>query len=132
MKLFTITSSLLLLLASFASQAEIAVIVHPSMSDALTQKEISRIFLGKNKKFPSAGSAIPIGLPDSNATTLAFIKDVLKKSPRQISSYWSKQVFTGKGQPPRQEENAAAVIALIKANPNMIDDCLCGCQRRYC
>jgi len=120
MKLLTISSSLLLLLASFGSQAELAVIAHPSMGDALTQKQISRIFLGKSKKFPSAGIATPIDLPDTNTTKLAFNKDVLKKSPQQMKSFWSKQIFTGKGKPPRQEDNAAAIIALVKANPNMI------------
>lgn len=109
-----------LLLASFTLHAELVVIAHPSMADTLTQNNISKIFLGKTKKFPGGASAIPLNLPEANATRQAFDSTVLKKSPQQIKSYWSKQIFTGKGQPPRVEDSSAAVIGLVKDNPNII------------
>ena len=118
--LTTLLSSTLLLLTSFALQAEISVIVHPSQASTLDQKQISKIFLGKSTKFPDGTAAIPINLPEADASRLAFDSKVLKKSAQQIKSYWSKQVFTGKGRPPRQEDSASEVIAIVKDNPSII------------
>lgn len=94
------------------------VIVHPSNTASLDEKSISRIFLGKAKSFPGGGQAVPITLEDATADT--FSKKVLNKSPVQLKAYWSKLLFTGKGQPPRVVKNDAEMIELVAANPNMI------------
>lgn len=114
-----ITLSVLLLLASFTSSA-VTVIVHPSNGAALDEKTISRIFLGKAKSFPGGIKAVPIALPEGSSGAADFNSKVLKKSASQLKAYWSKQVFTGKGQPPKAVDNDAEMIALISANPNMI------------
>lgn len=115
-KLITLT---FLTLLSFSSAA-LTVIVHPSNADALDEKAISRIFLGKAKSFPGGGQAVPINLSEGSAGAEAFNSKVLNKSASQLKAYWSKQVFTGKGQPPREVSNDAEMLALISANPNMI------------
>jgi len=113
-------TSILLLAVSFTLQAELVVIAHPSVSDNLDRKEISRIYLGKSKKFPNGKSVLPINLPEGNASRNAFNSNVLKKSADQMKSYWAKQVFTGKGRPPREESSAKEVIDLVKDNPSII------------
>ena len=120
MKIINTILPLALLFTSLSLQAEIAVIVNPAIGDALEQSEISRIFLGKSKKFPSGAAVTPINLPSGDASRKAFDSSVLKKSPRQLKSYWSKQVFTGKGKPPKEVANAAAAIAEVLANANAI------------
>ena len=120
MKFIKIILSIGVLLSSFTAQAEVAVIVNAGVEDTLTSKEISRIFLGKSKKFPSGNSATPINLSSGDATREAFEASVLKKSPKQLKSYWSKQVFTGKGKPPKEHNNATEVINQVKADPSII------------
>ena len=110
---------MLIALTSFASSA-VTVIVHPSNADALDEKIISRIFLGKVKSFPGGTKVVPIALAEGSAGASDFNSKVLKKSASQLKAYWSKQVFTGKGQPPKAVANDAEMIALISANPNMI------------
>lgn len=109
-----------LLLTSQASVAEVAVIVHPSNTNALDNNTIARIFTGKMKSYADGSSAVPINQEPSSAATGEFNSKVLKKSASQLKAYWSKLVFTGKGTPPKAVGGDAEVIKLIAANPNLI------------
>ena len=42
------------------------------------------------------------------------------KSPAQMKAYWSKIIFTGRGQPPKEVPNSAAVKKGIVENPAVI------------
>ncbi|WEF35088.1 hypothetical protein [Pseudoduganella chitinolytica] len=37
-----------------------------------------------------------------------------------MKAYWTKMIFTGRGQPPREAPNSAAVRRLVADNPGMI------------
>ncbi len=97
--------------------ADVAVIVHPDNNGELTQTEIERIFLGKSAQFPDGSEAIPINTTGS--VNDEFNQKVLGRNSSQIESYWAKLVFTGKGTPPK-EVDEASVINLIKNNKNAI------------
>ncbi len=101
--------------------AEVAVIVHPSAGfNSLTEDDISRIFLGKSKSFPGGGQAVPVNQNEGSATRDKFNEAVCKKNASQYKAYWSQLVFTGKGTPPKDIGNDAAVKAQVAANPNAI------------
>lgn len=101
--------------------AEVAVIVHPSAGfDSLTEDDVARLFLGKSKSFPAGAQAVPINQNEGSAARDKFNEAVCKKSASQYKAYWSQLVFTGKGTPPKDAGDDAAVKALIAANPNMI------------
>jgi ABC-type phosphate transport system substrate-binding protein len=105
---------------SLYSLADIVVIVHPGNDADLNQKMVKRIFLGKEKKFSNGKEALPINqVPASNARG-SFDTDTLGRSSTQIAAYWSKLVFTGKGIPPKELDNDAAVLAIVADNPNAI------------
>ncbi|MGV8835572.1 phosphate ABC transporter substrate-binding protein [Cellvibrio sp.] len=109
-----------LALASFA-WAEVAVIAHPSAGfDSLTEDDVARLFLGKSKSFPSGAQAVPVNQNEGSAARDKFNEAVCKKNANQYKAYWSQLVFTGKGTPPKDAGDDAAVKALIAANPNMI------------
>ena len=107
-------------LVSLMANAELAVVVHPSYADAISQDDIVKIFLGKAKTFPNGSPAVPINQEDSQSATDEFNNKVLGKSSTQLKAYWSKLVFTGKGTPPKEATNDAQVLELIANNPNMI------------
>lgn len=109
-----------LLTVSTGALAEISVITHPSNSASLDAKSISKIFLGKSKKFASGGQAVPIDQAEGSAARDEFHINVTRKKSSQLQSYWSRIVFTGKGQPPKEVASDAEVIALVAKNPNMI------------
>lgn len=109
------------LLLALPVYADTAVIVHPSVSfSALSEDDVSRLFLGKAKSFPDGAQAVPVNQDEGSAVRDKFNENVTKKNASQYKAYWSQLVFTGKGTPPKDAGNDASVKALIAANPNMI------------
>ncbi len=100
--------------------AEVVVIVNPANSSALDDESVKRIFLGKEKKFPDGGIATPINQKGDANSRNQFDEQVLERNSSQISAYWSKLVFTGKGTPPKEVANDAAAIAAVASDPAAI------------
>lgn len=101
--------------------AEVVIIGHPSNSTAeLSKSEVKRIFLGKTKQFPNGEKAIPVDQGPGSPTRAHFYKNVVSKTESQLKSYWSRVIFTGKGQPPRQEGGDDAIKNLVSTNPNLV------------
>lgn len=107
-------------LCSGMAMADVAVVVHPSNTDSLDQATISRIFLNKKKSFPSGNKALPLAMAEGDAATEEFNSAVLKKTAAQLTAFWSKLVFTGKGQPPKAFDSTAAMLAEVASNPDAI------------
>lgn len=105
---------------SFFSLAEVVVVVHPSNDAAINAKIVQRIFLGKEKKFSNGKEVLPINQVPSSTARGSFDTDTLGRSSTQIAAYWSKLVFTGKGIPPKELDDDAAVLAIVADNPNAI------------
>ncbi|MGH1373899.1 MAG: phosphate ABC transporter substrate-binding protein, partial [Cellvibrionaceae bacterium] len=55
------------LVASAAAFSAVAVIVHPSNANSLSESDITRIFLGKKKSFPDGADAIPVDQKEGSA-----------------------------------------------------------------
>lgn len=120
-KLMATLISVLSFFMSAVAFAEVAVIVHPSVSVvSMTDEEVARIFLGKSTSFPGGGQAVPINQDEGSPVRDKFNEAVCKKNASQYKAYWSQLVFTGKGTPPKDAGKDAAVKALIAASPNMI------------
>ena len=105
---------------SFSAYAEVDVIVHSSVNESASQSDLQRLFLGKSSALPGGTKVIPINIASGNAVRDEFNTKVLGKSDSQLNSYWSRLVFTGKAQPPKDVGSEADVINLVKSNPNMI------------
>ena len=121
MKKLTICFAALGILFSMQASAEISVVVHLSSSvQALSADEVSRLFLGKAKSFPGGAQAVPVNQDEGNPARAKFNETVCKKNASQYKAYWSQLVFTGKGTPPKDAGDDAAVKALVAANPNMV------------
>ena len=99
---------------AFMVKAETAVIVNPANGNALSQADVAKIFLGKNK------SLTAVNLAEGNATRDEFNEKVLGKSASQLKSYWSKLIFTGKGTPPDELGSDADVKAKVAGDAKAI------------
>jgi len=108
------------LLGSVAAWSGVAVVVHPSNANTLSEADISRIFLGKKKSYPDGSEAIPVDQKDGSAVRSSFVGTVLKKNEQQIKAYWAQLLFTGKGTPPKEVGASADVRQLIAENPALI------------
>ena len=120
MKFLLQTSFALFLFFSFPVYAEIAVIVHPENTSELSQKDINRLFLGKLKKFPNGNKVVPLYLAAGHSARDDFNKKVLRKSENQLKAYWSKLIFTGKGNPPDSVGNPADLLEKVASDKSMI------------
>jgi len=118
MKKYTLAMTLFLFSAT--TLAEVAVIVHPSNGNAIDAALIKKIFTGKSKSFTDGSKVGPVSQSASSDVTAEFNKKALKKSSSQLKAYWSKLVFTGKGTPPKELGNDAAVLKHVASTPNAI------------
>lgn len=107
-------------LCSGMAFADVAVIVNPNNGDTLDKDTISRLFLNKAKAFPNGTKSVPYSLSEGNAIADEFNGKVLNKTAAQLTAFWSKLVFTGKGQPPKALSNDAEVIAAVAGDAEAI------------
>ena len=115
-----VNSIVLLALSLIALNVQaVTMVVHPSNANALNKKAFKKIFLGKSKKFPDGSKVTPIDLTGGDARA-QFLESVVGKSESQLKAYWSKLIFTGKGQAPQSVDSDAEVIAFVSQNPNAI------------
>jgi ABC-type phosphate transport system substrate-binding protein len=96
-----------------ASAAEIVVIGNPGGA-ALTKEQIADVYLGKSQ------AATPLDLPEAVPTRAEFYKRATGRDLAQVKSTWSRVVFTGKGQPPKELPDVAAVKKAVAADPKAI------------
>jgi hypothetical protein len=116
-----VMAGLILALAAHSALAEVAVVVSAkSAAGTLTAAQATDIFLGKANTFPSGGQAIPIDQSEGSAIRDEFYTKVASKSAAQVKAYWSKIIFSGKGQPPKEVADSSAVKKLIADNPNVV------------
>ena len=98
------------------------VVVAVSSKSALTvlaKQQISDLFLGKAASFPDGTPAVPLEQTEGSAAREEFHGKVTGKSGAQLRAYWSKQVFSGKGSPPK-EVTGADMKRLLADNPSTI------------
>lgn len=104
-----------------AVQAEVAIIVNNSVSVQNISVDVAaNIFLGKVNELPGGIRMVPIDQEDGQKVRAEFYAKVVKKDAAQLNAYWSRLIFTGKGEPPKKMADNADVLALVAANPNII------------
>lgn len=109
----------LLSLPAMPTHAEVAVIIHPSNTAAVSDTDIKNFYLGRQKTFSSGDTAVLLSLSEGEASRSEFNNKVLSKTDAQLKAFWSKVLFTGKGTPPK-DVSQAELLKLVASNPNMI------------
>lgn len=107
------------LLVSNVALAQIVIVGSPSAPE-INAAQAKRLFLGKIKTLPGAGSITVVERQTGDALKADFHAKVTGKSEAQLKSYWSKQVFTGKAKAPVEVDSAAMVKAQIANNPGAV------------
>ena len=114
------TALLLTALVSGSALADIAVVVNPANASAVSADDLNRLFLGRTSNFADGSKATPLNLVEGVAAREEFDTKVLNRSSAQLKAYWSKLVFTGKGTPPKELSDDAAVKAAVAADATAI------------
>jgi ABC-type phosphate transport system substrate-binding protein len=110
-----------LLVLSCPTFAEILVVVNPQNSlQTLSKEDVARMYLGKVKNFPNGSAVAALDQHKDSSVREEFYHKICDKSPSQVSSYWSRLIFTGKGVPPRALDSEAAVKEWVATHPDSI------------
>jgi len=121
-RLLGVIAAFALWAAQGAARAEdvVAVVSAKSLITSLNAAQVADIFLGKTNRFPDGSPAVPIDLAEDAPERERFYAQYTGKSPAQVKAYWSKIIFTGRGQPPRQASTGREMRKLVAENPNAI------------
>lgn len=107
--------------AAANASAELVVIVSArNPAPALNSDQIAAIFLGQSGRFPDGAEAVALDQRLGSQERNQFYQQVAGKTPALLKAHWSKMVFTGRGQPPREAADSASVRRMVADNPALI------------
>jgi len=109
-KLQTLSAVTLACFALSSAAADLVVIANPAVGP-LTKDQVADLYLGKSQAFT------PVDQAEGSAAYAEFYKKATGRDVAQVKSTWSRIVFTGKGQAPKQLPDSAAVKKAVAADP---------------
>lgn len=109
-------------ISTHSTADEILVIVNPENPiDALDQKQIQQLFLGRMSLFPN--SEIKVSAVDQNESSQAyqrFYKNVMNINETKLKRYRAYYLFSGKGQVPKTMDSIEGLLQYVSKNQNAI------------
>jgi ABC-type phosphate transport system substrate-binding protein len=106
---------------SAGTSAEVvAVVAANNPVTTLSRNQVEDIFLGRMIRFPDGRQVVPVDQLETSAARAEFYRKFAGKSPAQIKAFWSKIIFTGRGEPPPEVSNDIEVKKFIAKHPDAI------------
>lgn len=105
---------------SFAKAEVVLVVSAKSPVSSLSPNQVTDIFLGKTDELPNGAPIMPVDQSESSKEKEEFYKRYTNRTLSQIRAYWSKQIFTGKGEPPREINDSEQLKKFLAEHPNSI------------
>jgi ABC-type phosphate transport system substrate-binding protein len=98
----------------------VAVVSSKSAITTMTKSQIADIFFGKTVRLSNGVQPVPIDQAEGSVARNEFYLKVADKSAAQMKGYWSRIIFTGRGQPPQEVRDSAEMKKRISDNPAAI------------
>jgi len=112
---------LALSVAGVSARADVvAVVSSKSAITSLSQAQVADIFLGKASRFPDGVRAVPVDQAEGSAARAEFYQKIVGESVAQMKIYWSKIIFTGRGEPPPTVADGRELKKRLQQNPAVI------------
>lgn len=109
------------LASPLAAQADFQIVVHADRElGPLTAREMSRLFLKKDKTWPDGSKVRPIDQPQRSRVRLDFLEDVHDFDEEGYARYWVRLVFSGRAKPPEIASDDADVVRRVQQDPDAI------------
>ncbi|MBC7456040.1 MAG: phosphate ABC transporter substrate-binding protein [Massilia sp.] len=86
----------------------------------LRAEQVADIFLAQSGRFPNGANAVAIDQAIGTSVRDDFYQRVASKSPALVKTYWTKMMFTGRANPPKEAAGNEAVRKLIAGNLELI------------
>ena len=84
---------------------------------SITRAELSAIYMKRTKSWSGGREITAV---EQSHLREEFSRAVHGKSVAYVTRYWQRLIFSGRGLPPRQLPNDAAVLDFVKGNPGAI------------
>lgn len=104
--------------SAFAQYAVVA--GSKSSASPLTADQVTNLYTGKSDKISGVGSLVLVDQADGAAVREGFYAKALGKTPSQVKAAWTRLVFSGKAQMPKELGSSADVKKFVAANPDAI------------
>ena len=119
---------LLLLLVAWTASSTLGeepvgfqVVVHSSNPvESVTAKRLSRIFLKKRLSWESGLESRPVDQDESSPVRVAFTRVIHGKSVTSITSFWQRQVYSGRSAPPPELGSDQEVLEYLRQTPGAV------------
>lgn len=103
------------------AQAEVVLILSTKSSvNELSLELAGEIFMGKRNTLPSGAKMQALDQAEGSVTRDNFYRLLAHRDSAQMTAYWARMIFTGKGQPPIESGDAASIKRFVAANPGLI------------
>jgi ABC-type phosphate transport system substrate-binding protein len=104
-----------------ARAGELVVIVSSkSPVNSLRQEQVADIFLGQVASLPGVSEVVAVDQVLGSPERDEFYSKVTSKTRPLVKAYWTKMIFTGRGQPPKEVASSAAIRKMVADNPGLI------------
>jgi ABC-type phosphate transport system substrate-binding protein len=114
MKTPALGALILAMLAATKPRAEdIVVIVNPA-AKLISKEQVADLYLGRSAELTAVDQTV------GSAIYVQFYKKATGRDVAQIKAIWSRILFNGRGLPPKQLPDSAAVKKAVAANPNTV------------
>jgi hypothetical protein len=114
MKLSALSSLSLVLLVAANAGAEDIVVIANLAAAPITKEQISDIFLARSNAWT------PIDQLAGSSIYAEFYRKATGRDAAQVKAVWSRILFTGRGVPPKQLLDSAAVKKAVAGNPKAV------------
>jgi hypothetical protein len=102
------------LLCSVRTIAGDVVVIMAPGATPVSREAVADIYLGRSSALR------PLDLPQSSTIRDAFYRKATDRDTSQVKALWSRIIFTGQGQPPKEMSDAAAVKKAVAGDARTI------------
>ncbi|HSZ09273.1 MAG TPA: hypothetical protein VK794_12115 [Steroidobacteraceae bacterium] len=113
MKTTWLSAMIFAVLTAGVRAEDIVVIVNPA-AKPVSKAQVADIYLGRSAELT------PIDQTVGSSIYVQFYQKATGRDAAQVKAIWSRILFTGRGQPPKQLPDSAAVKKSVAANPNAV------------
>jgi ABC-type phosphate transport system substrate-binding protein len=96
------------------ARADELVVIVNSAAAVLSKEQVADLYLGRSSGWT------PIDQVANSPIYVEFYKKATGRDVAQVKAIWSRIIFTGRGLPPKQMVDSAAVKKAVAANPKAI------------
>lgn len=86
----------------------------------ISKSELSGFLLKKKSKWGSGDSVEPADLDSSSDVRAAFSEAIHGRTVASIKNYWQRQIFSGRGVPPKEVKSDSEMVAHVSGDRGAI------------